>query len=177
MTYSSLFKSWSNMTTVTQMSSGIVVHKPPLFQEDIVIVSVISYIWRFWWDWFCTFWRKRWIGLVTMWSKSSNCLNPVFRWNHALKNFFTLMANSYPTDMLLSNIIHVIWCFRKKNAIIKLLLEHKADPSVQNNSGQTAIHLAIAKEQDETVKALVLASCDVHVKVSKISRSELLSSF
>ena len=104
-------------------------------------------------------------------------LNPVFRWNHALNNFFTLMANSYPTDMLLSNIIHVIWCFRKKNAIIKLLLEHKADPSVQNNSGQTAIHLAIAKEQDETVKALVLASCDVHVKVSKISRSELLSSF
>ena len=79
--------------------------------------------------------------------------------------------------MLLSNIIYVIWCFRKKNAIIKLLLEHKADPSVQNNSGQTAIHLAIAKEQDETVKALVLASCDVHVKVSKISRSELLSSF
>lgn len=59
--------------------------------------------------------------------------------------------------------------YRKKTAIIKLLLEHNANVSLLNSSGQTAIHLAIAKEQRESIKALVLASCDVHVKVSVVS--------
>lgn len=92
----------------------------------------------------------------------------ILRCKGVLNTFFNITLKKCPFCCSGQYII-LIPFYRKKTAVIKLLLEHNANVSLLNSSGQTAIHLSIAKEQKESIKALVLASCDVHVKVRVVS--------
>ncbi len=64
-------------------------------------------------------------------------------------------------------------CFNVHCGIVKLLLDSKADPTLSNNEGQTALTIAVVKGSFE-IAQLLLEGCDIvaDINSTRVSKSE-----